>query len=71
MGIFNDPFLPGEGIFESIFACMHWDQLNVLRYCRIEVTGSSIFKNKKSIRLKMCMRCLIFKRPFTLDDKIL
>ena len=42
---------------------IHWDQLNVLRYCRIKVTASSIFKTKKSIRLKSCTRCLILKRP--------
>ena len=25
---------------------MHWDQLNVLRYCRIKVTRSSTFKKR-------------------------
>ena len=28
---------------------IHWDQLNVLRYCRIKVTASSTFKTKKSM----------------------
>ena len=52
-----------RGYFNISLPDMHWDQLNVLRYCRIEVTGSSVFKTKRSIRLKTCRRCLIFKRP--------
>ena len=28
---------------------VHWDQLNVLIYCSIKVTGRSIFKTESSI----------------------
>ena len=67
VGIFNDPFLPGEGIFESFFA---WHTLGSIERFKILQDQSYCklyFQNQKVHQVEIVHEMFNFQEAFSLD----
>ena len=64
VGIFNDPFLPGEGIFESFFA---WHALGSIERFKVLQDRSYwklYFQNQKGHQVENVQEMLNFQEAF-------